>query len=141
MLLELSVLHADEVDDNPWCGKPVTGEPSTDEDHVAVGHDELQLVLELRGHGLDQAEQAVATRGNVRAVLDVLVRPEAFGGRVVALVKQRVERLADGLLVAVLRVGCRTHLSTPVRYDSGVWLASLGADSEGGRPRWQWRRQ
>ena len=51
-------------------------------------------------HGLDQSEEALAPWRNVRAMLDVIGRPEALRSLVVALVEQCVERLQNERLVS-----------------------------------------
>src|ERR1700694_4962022 len=48
---------------------------------------------------LDEIEQTVAARCDMIAVLDVVRRPESFRGRIIALVKECVERFQDEGLV------------------------------------------
>jgi hypothetical protein len=51
---------------------------------IALGDDELVLVFQSAGRRADQVERTIAARGDMRAVLDVAIRPETLGGRVVA---------------------------------------------------------
>src|ERR1700732_3794756 len=55
--------------------------------------------FQRRPDALDQIEEARATRLDVRAMLDVLGRPIAFGRHVITLVEQGIERLEDERLV------------------------------------------
>jgi hypothetical protein len=47
-------------------------------------------------------EQALTTGSNVRAVLDVVGRPETLGGCIVALIEEHIESFENQLLVARL---------------------------------------
>src|SRR6202042_2623651 len=60
---------------------------------IAFRHDDPVLVAHLRRSVSYQLEEAFAARRDVRAVLDVLRRPEPTGRREVPLVEQSVERL------------------------------------------------
>src|SRR5207237_9701832 len=51
---------------------------------------------------MDQIEQSIATRFNVRAVLDIVRRPILLSGRVVPLVKQGVEGVEHQRFVFLL---------------------------------------
>jgi hypothetical protein len=66
---------------------------------VAFGDDRAWLVLPRRRHTLNQIEQAVASRRNVRAVLQAIRRPLVLGSLVVALVEKRVEGFKNQRLV------------------------------------------
>lgn len=70
-----------------------------DDDEVTFGHDHTWLVPERHGRTLDEVEEAFAARLDMSTVLDVVGRPEAFSGRLVALVEQGVECLEDERLV------------------------------------------
>src|SRR5258708_18102967 len=74
-----------------------------DDDKVAFGRDHARLIFERRGRTLDEVEETFAARLDVGAVLDIVRRPEAFGGRVVSLVEQGVECLKDERLVLRFR--------------------------------------
>ena len=83
------------------------GDGGADDDEVAVGYDHPRLVLQRRRHALDEVEEAVAARGNVCAVLDVVGLPIPLSRRIVPLIEQRVEGLKDQCLIPLL---CRlTH--------------------------------
>src|ERR1700758_5508260 len=61
----------------------------------------LRLILE-RGRGtLDQVEETVTPRLNVRAVLSVVGRPEALRCRIISLIKQGLEGLQHNLLIVL----------------------------------------
>src|SRR5260370_11268864 len=60
------------------------------------------FVSQRVGCAADQIEQSLATRFNVRAVLDVVRRPISISGSVVPLVKQGVERFEHQRFVFLL---------------------------------------
>ena len=62
-----------------------------DNDVVAFRDDELMFVTQGVGCVADQIEQSIATRFDVRAVLNIIGRPIPFSRLIVPLVKQRVE--------------------------------------------------
>jgi len=92
-----------DVSGDPVSRASKARESSVDDDKVAFGHDHARLVFEGRRSGLDKVEQTFAARLDMSAVLDVVRRPEAFGGRVVSLVEQGVECLKDERLVLRFR--------------------------------------
>jgi hypothetical protein len=47
----------------------------------------------------DKSEQPFASWRNVRAVLNVFRRPEAFRGRIIAFVEERVKRFENDRLI------------------------------------------
>jgi hypothetical protein len=63
---------------------------------VAFGNDRAWLVLQRRRHTLNQIEQAVASRRNVRAVLQVIRRSVVLGS---LIVEKRVEGFKNQRLV------------------------------------------
>ena len=73
-----------------------------DDDVVALRDDELMFVTQSVGCTPDQIEQAIATRLNVRAVLNIVRRPILLSGRVVPLVKQCVEGVEHQRFVFLL---------------------------------------
>src|ERR1700675_900877 len=99
MFGELAVLETDDIGGNPGGWTAIAGKASVRNDIVALGHDQLVLVAQRLGRRPDEVEQSVAARRDVRAVLDIAVGPEPFGGRVLALVEERIERLQDNRLV------------------------------------------
>src|ERR1700730_143643 len=96
---ELAVLETDDIGGNPDRGTAVAGEAPMRDDVVALRHNQLVLVAERLGRRPDEVEQALSAGGDMSAVLDVAVGPELFGGRVVALVEERIERLQDNRFV------------------------------------------
>jgi hypothetical protein len=66
---------------------------------VSLGEDDVIFVLQGVRQHLDQAEQAVAARRNVGAVLNIAVRPETLRCGIVTLVEQRVKGLEYERLV------------------------------------------
>src|SRR6266481_3442146 len=93
MLSEAAVLDPDNVRGDPGDGPAGSREASVYDDVVRLRDDQLMLVTQGVGCAADQSEQPFATRFNVCAVLDVGVRPEPRGRRIVALVEQGVEGL------------------------------------------------
>jgi hypothetical protein len=81
-----SVFHTDNVCRNHR--QPDPREPAVDDDELSLRYDYSGLILE-RGRGaLDQVEETVTARLNVRAVLNVVGRPEALRCRIISLIKQ-----------------------------------------------------
>jgi hypothetical protein len=73
-----------------------------DNDVIGLGDDELMFVTQRIRCAPDQIEQSIATRFNVRAVLDIVRRPILLSGRAVPLVKQRVEGVEHQRFVFLL---------------------------------------
>ena len=84
MFGELAVLEANDIGGNPGGGTAIAGEAPMRDDIVALGHDQLVLVAQRLWRRPDEVEQPLAAGRDVRAVLDVPVGPEPFGGGVVA---------------------------------------------------------
>jgi hypothetical protein len=82
-----------DVSGDPVPRESRSRESSMDDDKLAVGRDHARLVLERRGRTLDEVEETYAARRDMGTALDVVGRPEAFSGRAVSLVEQRVECL------------------------------------------------
>src|ERR1700730_1421787 len=93
MFCELAVLEAYDIGGDPGSGTAVAREATVRDDIVALAHDRLVLIAQRRGQRPDQIKQALAAWCDVGAVLDVAVGPKPSGGRVVALVEERIERL------------------------------------------------
>src|SRR5258708_37965177 len=79
-------------------GDPVSWESNArespvDDDKVAFGHDQARLIFEGCGRGLDEVEETFAAGFDVRAVLDVLIGPEAGCSIVVTFVEQACRML------------------------------------------------
>jgi len=65
-----------------------------DHHELAFRQHHAGLVSQCRRDALHQIEKPVATGRNVGAVLNVVGRPEPFGGGIVPPIEQRLERLA-----------------------------------------------
>ena len=78
VLCQETVLESDNVGRNPgrWPSHP--GETAMRDDIVALCDDELVFVPQRIWRRADKSEQPFAPWRNVRAVLDVRRRPEAF---------------------------------------------------------------
>src|SRR5216684_1364492 len=72
---------ANDVGGDPVSRASSAGESPVDDDKVAFGHDHARLILEGRGSSLDKVEETLAARLDVGAVLNIVGRPEALGGR------------------------------------------------------------
>src|SRR5437667_144291 len=88
---EESVLNAHDI-----CGNPVHREAevrkSPVQNHeVSFGHNHSRFVLKLWRDALDEIEQTLTTRCDMRAVLNVVRRPETLSGCIVPLVEERLE--------------------------------------------------
>jgi hypothetical protein len=82
------VFHANNIRRNPVDRQPDTRESAMDDDEVSLCYDYSRLILEGGRGTLDQVEETVATRFDVRAVLNVVGRPEALRCRIISLIKQ-----------------------------------------------------
>src|SRR5205807_6872500 len=76
-------------------------------DVVPLRDDELMFVTQGVGCVADQIEESIATRFDVRAVLDIVRGPILLSGGVVPLVKQCVEGVEYQRLIFLLY--CLTH--------------------------------
>src|SRR6202023_1140280 len=92
-------LHADNICRNPVQRQAKVREPAVDNDEVSLRYDYTWLILERGRLALDQVEQTVAARLNVRTVLNVVERPEALRCGIISLIKQSVESFQDNRLV------------------------------------------
>ena len=59
-----------------------------DDDEVSLGYDYSGLIFERGRDALDQVEETVTARLNVRAVLNVVGRPETLRCRIVSLINR-----------------------------------------------------
>jgi hypothetical protein len=66
-------------------GKPLSLQLNKDE--VSLCYDYTRLILKRRRRALDQVEQTVAARLNVRTVLDVVRRPETLRCYIISLIE------------------------------------------------------
>src|SRR6266481_7304608 len=103
-------------------GDPVSWESNArespvDDDKVAFGHDQARLIFEGCGRGLDEVEETFAAGFDVRAVLDVLIGPEAGCSIVVTFVEQRVECFEhEGLVL----LGCGPNHVSFLTFFGGI---------------------
>jgi hypothetical protein len=116
VLREPSILHAYDVSDDPRRRWPETAEPPMENDEITSRRRNVVLVAQRCGQGLDQAKKPVTAGRNMCAVLDVMRRPEALRGSVVALVEEGIERVENGLDAAVIaaRLGLCGHRNSPL---------------------------
>ena len=132
MLGELAVFEAYDVGGDPCRRAAVPRKAAVGDDVVSFAEDDVIFVTQRVGKAANEVEQAIAARRNMGAVLDVAVRPVAFGGSVVPLVEQRVEGFENEGLV-LLRCGLG-HGSSPVA--SGLRTVQIGQK----RPRFSGSR-
>src|ERR1700751_4905269 len=76
MLKQDSVFHADNIRRNPVDRKPEAREAAVDDDEVSLRYGYSRLISEGGRDVLNQVEETVAARLNVRTVLNVAGRPE-----------------------------------------------------------------
>src|SRR6202043_4156090 len=107
MLDQNTILDANDVRRNPVHGQAEVRKSSVHDDEIPFSHNRSGLIFESRRKALDEIEQALTTRSNVRAVLDVVRGPKLLGSRVVTLVEQRIERFQDQRFV--FRLNCMFH--------------------------------
>ena len=81
MLGQRAVGYTQDVRGDPGRRLAESRESSVDHHQVAFRDDHSRLILQRRGHALDQIEQAFASGRDVSAVLDVVGRPEALTSR------------------------------------------------------------
>src|ERR1700732_1886474 len=82
-----SVFHADNIRRNPVDRKPEAREEAVDDAEVPPRDYYSWLIPEGGRDALDQAEETVAARLNVRTVLNIVGRPEALRCCIVRLSK------------------------------------------------------
>src|SRR5258708_7118407 len=107
MLGQENVFESDNVRSNPSCGPSDSGETAVRDDIIAFCDNDLVFVAQRGWRRTDQSKQPFASRRDVRAMLDVLWRPESFCCRVVAFVEESVEGFENDRLVLV--GGCLWH--------------------------------
>src|SRR5258707_13075609 len=79
--------------------------------HVALRHDQTVLIFTLGRDALNQAEEPVAPRWYMGAMLNVVGRPELLCCNEILLIEQGVERFEDKGLVSL---GCKfAHFGSP----------------------------
>src|ERR1700746_3243957 len=95
MFCENACLEPNDVDRDERARLTKSAEATVQKDEISLRDRRAMLVAKFGRQGLDQAEKTFATGRDMSTVLDVLRRPIGLGCLVVALVKQRVERLDD----------------------------------------------
>ena len=110
MLGQEPVFEADNVGRDPGRGPSHPGETAMRDDVIAFGDNDLVFVAQRIGCRPDQSEQSFTSRRDVRAVLDVLRRPEALRSRVVAFVEESIEGLENDRLVLFWCCLCHVQL-------------------------------
>src|ERR1700684_4166780 len=91
MLNQNSVLNAHNIRGNPIHRSAETAKPPVHDHEVSFGQDRSRFVLQCWRDALDETEKTVAPRRDVSTVLNVVRRPEAFRGCIVALIEECVE--------------------------------------------------
>src|SRR5580698_14062 len=115
VLSQKAVLESDNVGRNPGRGPSHPREPAMRDHVVAFCDDELVFITQGIWRRSNKSEQPFASRGDMRAVLDVLRRPELFCRRVVTFVEESVESLENDRLV--LFGCCLWHVQLHVSCD------------------------
>jgi hypothetical protein len=87
MLRKEAVFKAQNVRRNPVDRRTEPRKPSVHDDEIPVCHNRPRFILQGGRHAFDEVEQALATRLDVRAVLDVVGRPIPLSYGIVPLVK------------------------------------------------------
>src|SRR5580692_10218648 len=114
VLCQETVFESDNIGRNPGCWPSHPCETAMRDHIVALYDDELIFIAQGIWRRADKSEQPFTSWCNVRAVLDVLRRPEAFCRRVVTFVEESVEGFENDRLVLFgcclwhgqLRVNC-----------------------------------
>src|SRR4029077_13635346 len=109
MLKKNAVLDTKYVGYNPIRGQSPRIS-SMDNHEVALRHNHPGLIFESWRKALDEIEQSLAPRLDVRTVLDVVGRPELLRRSVVTFVEQRVEPFQNEPFVLLSR---RIHRTSP----------------------------
>jgi hypothetical protein len=91
MLNKDAVFNAKDVGRDPVNRRTKTRKPAMHDDEVSVRDNRPRFVFQRGRHSFDEVEQAVTSRLNMRAVLDIVWRPIPFGRIVIPLVKQHFE--------------------------------------------------
>src|SRR6266436_1103940 len=111
VLRQQSVLDANNVEHDPFRGQAEATKPAMQHYHVALRHDQTVLIFTLGRDALNQAEEPVAPRWYMGAMLNVVGRPELLCCDEVLLIEQCLERFEDKCLVSL---GCKfAHFGSP----------------------------
>ena len=115
VLCQETVFESDNVGRDPGRGPSHPSEPAMRDDVVAFSDDELVFVAQGIWRRSDKSEQPFASRCDMRAVLDVLRRPELFCRSVVTFVEESLEGFENDRLV--LFGCCLWHIQLRVNCD------------------------
>ena len=99
MLGQETVFESDDVGSNPGRGPSQSGETAMRNDIVSFRDDELVFIAQGIWRRADKSEQPFASWRNMRAVLNVLRRPEALCCGVVAFIEESIEGFENNRLV------------------------------------------
>src|SRR5271168_3556462 len=102
MLGEHAILHPHNIYNDPIGGQSHPGEATVEQDIVIIGNSDRVLVAQRCGCALDQPKETVASRWNVRAMLNIIARPEGLRGSIVLFVEQSIERFQHDGFIAFL---------------------------------------
>src|SRR5260370_16438700 len=106
-----SVRNASNVENDPFRGQAEATKPAMQHYHVALRHDQTVLIFTLGRDALNQAEEPVAPRWYMGAMLNVVGRPELLCCDEILLIEQGVKRFEDKCLVSL---GCKfAHFGSP----------------------------
>ena len=95
MLHENPIFHSNYIRRNPVHRQADTRKAPVQDDKVPFGHNRSCFISKRRRNALDETEQAIATRRDMSAVLDITWRPKLLSRGVVTLVEKRVEGFED----------------------------------------------
>src|SRR6266436_5804728 len=111
VLRQQSVLDANNVEHDPFRGQAKATKPAMQHHHVALRHDQTVLIFTFGRNALNQAEEPVAPRWYMGAMLEVVGRPELLCCDEVLLIEQCLKRFEDKCLVSL---GCKfAHFGSP----------------------------
>jgi len=100
VLRQETVFEPDDVGRNPGRWPSDSRETAVRNDVIAFCDNELVFVAQRIRHRPDPSKQSFASRRDVRAVLDILRRPEALRRRLVAFVEESLKGFEnDGLVL------------------------------------------
>src|ERR1700722_3174765 len=103
MIRQQSVLDANNVDPDPVRGQTEATKPAVEHQHVAFRQDQTVLIFHPGRAALNQAEEPVAPWRYMRAVLNIVRRPELLGCDEVLPIEQGLERFENEGLVSLER--------------------------------------
>jgi hypothetical protein len=86
VLGQLAALETHDIDHDPVRRLAYAAKPAVEQHVVAIGDGKPVLIVETFGEPFDQGEESLASGRNVRAVLNVVRRPETLRGGLVPLV-------------------------------------------------------